>query len=402
MGKALMIHSQTTGLPSGSECNLFGAATGTYQTTEANAQYSCTQAATFSNLGCNIISGGSGTNDLRFRKAGANGNQLASLAGTGVVEDAVNTDVLAAADLFNLAGIDTGTTPVRSWMKANVEFSSGHGNFHASAANAGAVSDVQSSTVFYGLSGALTPDGTATEANAAFRNRAYDTWAAMQVRILANARTNNSTFKNRTNIATDGTGLITVGAGLTGLFTDTGIGDALTAGQDICVALSLLTGLEDLTVLFVGGTFTSSTSKSETWCGREDTSSRNASATADYVPIGGHLAFSAYTEAQARIKPGFVATVSNLRCYLAANSYASNGTLKLYQNGVAVLTTTLTASGGAGWYENTSDTIQIDADDELSFEFDEGGASGSINVSMAGITFAPAAAGDTLFAQSIF
>jgi len=51
---------------------------------------------------------------------------------------------------------------------------------------------------------------------------------------------------------------------------------------------------------------------------------------------------------------------------------------------------TLTASGGAALYENTADSFEIDADDELSFEW-LGGTSGSITIRSAGITFSPVA-----------
>jgi hypothetical protein len=387
MGKALLMASTAATLASGDECNLFGYGSDT--TTESAAQASCTEAATFSNLRANVISGGSGTNNFQFRDAGANGNQLASIAGTGVIEDAVNTDVLSAADLFNIAYTDTGTASTISWIAGNIEFSSGHGNFHVGAAYGGVVCDAASATRFLPLMGSLGADGTLSEDGVEWTVRGYDSFEALQVRVTANARSNNSIFKNRIN-AGDGGGSITFATTETGLKTVTGLGDAITDGQTINSSITLGTGVEDLTVSFVGGTFKSSTNKSETFTFfRLNGLARTASATAHYVPIGGDFSvLTAYTEAQARIKVGFAAVVSNLRCYLSANTYTGNGTLKLYQNGSAVLTTTITASGGAGWYENTSDTITIDDNDELSFEFDEG-TGGSITIHSAGITFSP-------------
>ena len=222
---------------------------------------------------------------------------------------------------------------------------------------------------------------------------AYDTFDALQVRVSANARTNNSVFKNRINGA-DGTGSITFGAGVTGLLSDTAIGDAITDGQTVNASITLLTGVEDLTVSLVIGTFKSSTNKSETFGGTVGGLARAASSTAHYMPIGGYYPdlTSVGSDANARIKPGFAAVVSNLRCYLSANTYSVNGTLKLIQNGTAVITTDITLLGGAGWYENTADTITIDADDELSFEFDEG-TTGSITIHSIGITFAEISAG---------
>jgi len=388
MGKALMVSqaSAVFTLADGDEVNLFGYGNDT--AIEANTQASATEGCTFSSLGFNVYDGGSGTNNLRFRDAGANGNQLATRAGAGVAEDAVNTDALSAGDLFNLAYTGTGTDSVVAWIKANVEFASGHGCFHGSAAFAGSVHDVASATRFIALAGSRVGDGDATEANAAFRVRGYDTFDALQVRVTANARTNNSVFRNRIN-GGDGTGVITFAAGATGLVVDDGLADAIADGQAICASITLGTGNQDLTVAFVVATLKSSASAQDTWAAFEFGIARNASADATYSPIGGLLAGLAQrTEAQARIKPGFAGVASNLRCYLSANTYTGDGTLKLMQNGVAVITTTITAGGGAGWYENTVDSVSFDDDDEFSFEWDEG-TSGSITMHMAGVTFSP-------------
>ena len=392
MGKALMVSGvDNCSLSTLSGYNLFGWGGISIPTVEANAQVSCTEGATFSKLGVNIISGGSGTNNFQFRDAGADGNQLASRAGTGTAEDATNTDVLTAGDLFNIAYTDTGTNSVLAWTKANVEFASGHGNFHGSAHYLGTVCDVASTTLFQSLHSSVLVDGASTEADTEWKTYAYDSFEALQVRVTANARNNDSVFKNRIN-GGDGTAVITFGSGVTGLITATGLGDAITAGQTVNTSITLGTGVQDLTVSLIVGTFKSSTNKSEIFAGAGAGRTRTASSTAHYFPIGGTIpvTLASFTEAQARIKPGFAAVVSNLRCYLSANTYTGDGTLKLYQNGVAVMTTTLTAAGGAGWYENTSDTITIDDDDELSFEFDEG-TSGSITIHSVGITFAPVA-----------
>jgi len=385
MGKALMVAATNLAHTTLQEISLFGYNSRT--STEANAQVQATEGATFSKLGINIVSGGSGTNNFQFRDAGANGNQLATRAGTGTAEDATNTDVLTAGDLFNLAYTDTGTDSVCSWVKCNVEFASGHGNFHGAAGYGGIVFDAASSTTFIMLGGGLLPDGTATEDDVGFKIRAYSTFEALQVRVTANARTNDSVFRNRINKG-NGTGVITFGSGVTGLITATGLADAIAAGQVVNASITLLTGVEDLTVSLVVGTFKSATNKSESWIGSPGVA-RTASATADYFPIGGNIpALTGLTEAQNRIKVGFAGAASNLRCYLSTNTYTVNATLKLFKNGAAVMTTTLTAAGGAAWYENIINTVGFTATDELSFEI-VGGTSGSIEIEMIGITLLP-------------
>jgi len=387
MGKALLIASTGATLSSGNEFNLFGYSAVT--SIEGNTQISCTEAATFSNLRASTRLGNSGTATYRFRDAGADGNQTFNIIGSPVSgEDTTNTDVLAAADLFNISYVDTGSNSTNNWIVGNVEFSSGHGNFHAAANYGGVIHDVGSSTRFIGLWGGLPADGQTDEDAIEWKTRAYDTFDALQVRCILNARVNTSSFINRIN-GNNGTGLVEFTSGATGLVSDTAIGDAITDGQTINISITLGAGLEDLSLCFVCGTLKSSANKSETIYSNQTGRARTASTTEHYVPIGGSdQVLGTFTEAQARIKPGFAAVVSNLRCYLSDNTYTGNGTLKLYQNGVAVITTTITASGGAGWYENSSDTITIDADDELSFGFDEG-TSGSITLRSAGIMFAP-------------
>lgn len=395
MGKALLVQAQnsTAAMVSGDELNLFGS--GGRNATEANAQVSCTEGASFTGLGARITAGGSGTNNFRFRDAGADGQQLASRAGTGVCEDTTNTDTLTAGDLFNIAYTDTGTNSTVSWVKMNVEMASGHGNFHGSMNQNGAVFDVASSTRYIGMSGSLFSDGQATEAFVGLKMRGYTSQAALQVRVTANARTNASVFKNRINAANGGATITFNGSGdlggtETGFKEVVGLTDAIADGDTVNASVTLLTGVEDLTVSFVIGTYKSTSNKSEIWSSHDAGLARTASATADYHPIGGRLFVD--TDANNRIKPGFAGIASNLRCYLSANTYGGNGTLKLMQNGSAVITTTITASGGAAWYENTSDTVTFDDNDEFSFEIDEG-TSGSITIHTIGMTFAPPATG---------
>lgn len=396
MGKALLVGGSSGTLASGDFCNCFGYTTDT--STEANSVASATEACTFSLLGFNVISGGSGTNNLQFRDTGGNGAQLATGASTGVKEDTVNSDVLSAADTFALAYTDTGSNSTISWTKENVQFASGHGSFHLAANFLGVVCDVASATQFGAIYGSIVADLSAVIADVSMKNRAYDTWAAMQVRVTANARTNDSVFKN--NIAgSAGTGLITYTSGVTGLLTDLAIADAISAGQLLCMQLALLTGVQDLNVSFIGATLTSSTVKSETFAGLQAGIARAASATAHYLPPGGTISsLTAFTEAQARVKVGFAGTASNLRCYLSANTYTVDGTLKLFKNGSAVLTTTITNLGGAAWYENSADTVDFVATDELSFEFVDG-TTGSITIQNVGVTLLDTTTYDSLFAQ---
>ena len=60
-------------------------------------------------MAARIVAGNSGTATFGFRDAGANGSETFQISGVGTNEDAVNSDVLSAGDLFNIAYTDTGT-----------------------------------------------------------------------------------------------------------------------------------------------------------------------------------------------------------------------------------------------------------------------------------------------------
>lgn len=394
MTKAVMIASSVTSLASGDENNLFGY--GSDATAEANTQADCLANATFSNLRARIMGGGSGTNNFQFRDAGSNGSQLASRAGTGDCEDASNSDTLTAGDLFNIAYTDTGTNSDIAWLVCNIELASGYGAIHGSGSYAGVVCDVPASTRFFGLSGLVGTDAFATEANAAWKARGYTTYDAMQVRITANVRVNDAVVRNRINVG-DGSGTLTIPAGNTGLFVVTGLNDTINDGDTICGSLTLDAGTEDLTVSFFAALLKSTQTKQDIWFSANALAgtglSRTASATEHFFVPGGHAnGLTDFTEAQARVKPGFAGTASRFRIYLSSNTYSVNATMNVNLNGTPAGTVTLTAGGGAGWYENTSDSFSFNATDEISLSV-VGGTSNDATIRMGGLTLAPDVAG---------
>ena len=367
--------------------------------TAANSTFEAIEGMTFSNLGFFVFSGNAGeTATLAFFKNASAGSQTVTISGdsTAVGEDTTHTDTLAATDVFNTKTTKTVEPAcVDSFQKMNVEFASGHGNIHASSNFGGAIFDVASSTRFIGLGGALIADGEATEADAQWKNRGYTSIEAVQLYVSANARTNDSTIKTRVDGA-DGGLSATIGSGTTGLIKLTGTPDTITDGDLINLSIALGTGTEDLTITFAAMTLKSSSGKSETF-GLGAT--RAASATEHFFVIGGRqtTAISTpMTDAQTRVKVGFAATVSNMRMYLSANTYTVGATATLYKNGSATAVTfSIGALGGAGWYEDTTNSVDIDADDELSIGI-VGGTLGSITMKLFGLTFSEVASGSVL------
>lgn len=387
MGKAFMLSGPDGGCASGDEHPLLGG--GGTNTGDTNASFDVTEAATFSDILTRVISGNSGSMTFRMRVDGANGNLVMTRSGTGDASDSVNTDVVSAGSNVNFAYTDTGTNSSIAFLRTLVSFSSGHGNFHGTFGISGRVFDVGGATQYIGLAGDLFADGTATIANAQWKNRGYTTVEAIQVRVTANARVNDSTVRLNVNGTDVGTA-ITIGAAATGEFKVTGMAQAIATGDLVCLSITLGAGVEDLTIASACVTFKSTSNSSETFVGNYTGVARAASATESRYPIGAQLFDSSFTEAQQRIAVGFAARCRNLRCYLSANTYGADATATLYKNGSAAITLALTAGGGAGWYENSTDTVDINSTDELSIGV-VGGTSGSATIHHIGFTLDPPA-----------
>ena len=385
--KALVCGFSNSALASAEIANVFGQTSGA-GANEPDLRFYWTGAdVSFSGLRAFITAGGSGTNTIDCRtNAAANGNQSASRSGTGFLEDsnAGHIDTYSTGTGWTIKATDTGTTPTYAYIAMTATFASGHYGLHATMNGTNIVYDVPDATRFIGFSGAHQADGTTSEARAQWKNRAYSSWESMFVRVGANARANDSIFRSRINGANGGMSC-TFGAAVIGLVfdDDTGGGAALAAGDLINYSISLVSGVQDLSVKMVGSVALSSTNQADCIVMNTAGVARTASATASYYTMGGTGGTDA-TEGNVAVKTGFAGRASNLRIY-SANSYTGNGTLKLMKNGSAVITLTITAGAAEGWLENTSDTADFIATDTLSFEHDEG-TSGTLTQYSFGIT----------------
>src|SRR6188508_2778957 len=85
--------------------------TGYTTTTEANAQQTVSSDGTYSKMGVNVENSGGLTTTFRFRKNGADGNQVISATGGvfGFFEDASNTDAVTTGDLICIKSVPGAT-----------------------------------------------------------------------------------------------------------------------------------------------------------------------------------------------------------------------------------------------------------------------------------------------------
>lgn len=367
--------------------NSFGTPCGgtTTNTTEGNIQMSFRQAGTFSLLGFNNQTG-DGTNTVRFRPGGGDGNQVVARVGAGWQQDVSNTDVISANTLISFGYTDTGTNPSYTPVIVVFQASGDHCCYHVCSSGTVRVFDVASATRFVALDGALVADGTATEAEAQLMCRATGTMRSFQVRVTANARVNQSDWRTRLN-GGNGAGLVSYAAGATGLVVDDSNTDTIADGDLINASVTLGTGVEDLTVTLVGAAITASsgaTSDLFRWSQFAGLS-RSATATAFYFPLVGFGAINLKpTEADTTIRAGFNGTASKLRNYITANTNTDSCTITFRKNAGAGITQTI-ASGATGWLENSSDTCTFDTDDDICYEI-VGGGTGNITHKAAAVS----------------
>jgi hypothetical protein len=393
MGKSLMIGSINSTVGGGVEANFFGS--DSLSGTELNSQLTAPEDLTFSNMGGNVITL-PGTSVMRFRDNSANGNQTLTWTapGTGVQQDTVNTDVVTAGEPFNWVHSGTVGAPLYSAWFCNVEFATGHGSVHASAHAVGASFNLASTTRYLGFAGATNNNGQTNELQAQIKNRKYTSIEEFRIRVIA-VRATDTVFTLRVNETDTGMTITVPGGGSTGIYTSTGSAVALSPGDRWCLKVVTGTGTDNLTIT-IAAAFPKSTSNSSESTWSHLGFSRTESTSSHFFPPGGRQttvfgAGTVYTEPQARVRPGFAARLSGLRLYVGTNTCSSDVVVTLYVNGSpSALTFTITAGADDQWWEDTTHTVDIDADDDISIEaVSVGAVSGSMQPYAGTLDFEP-------------
>lgn len=366
---------------------------------EVQAQVRAIEALRFSMMGGRVLSGASVSSGLRFRNASNDGNQTCSRTGAGDNEDAVNVDDVAADALFNFNHTTGGgTAAVYAFIKGNMAPTTA-GTYMVGMLGAGNMSgtvyDLDSSTTYIVPVGATTNDGVAVEARTQLPIYGYSSIEAIDIYVMGNARLTDTVIRTRVDTGSgpaNGGLSITIAGGDTtvGRRTSTGTPDALNPGDKI--SISITTGDAgggaagaDLQIAYVVLWMKSTTGKSDFGCSVL-ASGRAASATEHFItPLGRQTTYvsSPMTRAQARVKVGYPARLSKPRAYVDSYTYASSVPMVLYVNDTA--TDLVVTIDGTGWKEDSTHTVDIDADDEICWGI-VGGTSGSMALINCAIT----------------
>lgn len=198
---------------------------GAFGSTEANVEFYVRDSFTLKNLGIYVSANSWATNvTFKNRVNGADGNLSITIGSglTGLFEQTSGSDTLVSGDRFcfavtTLTGTSKSITMENLWI--GVDNASGLGFFNVQ--RSGAVNTTAASTQYVNPAGALTGTYQSAEGDIEIEARvAYDV-NNLNANISANAATGSSSITARKAASADTALTITIGAGLTGQFTDT-------------------------------------------------------------------------------------------------------------------------------------------------------------------------------------
>lgn len=199
------------------------------------------------------------------------------------------------------------------------------------------------------------------------------TLSKMYVRIPTNEQTGTSTVTSRKNGA-DGNMSISIGAGLTGAFTDDVNSDNLVSGDLANVKVVTLSDNNLWISLISHKLYSSSNVPILATTGEGGTYNSTF-----YSPVGGltSLNTAAKTETNSRYRFRIAATMSNFRVYVGYNSLNGASTARTRKNSTNGNQSVSIPAATTGDYEDTTYTDSIVSGDRFNYQIVTGGTSGS-------------------------
>jgi hypothetical protein len=365
----------------------------TFWTAQENRRQIPTRSTgTYSKLLVRITANSSSGNiTVRSRKNGANGNlNLTISAGfTGVIEDIVNSDAVAAGDLYCLQYVATGTTGTLTFSVISLVFDATTNCVSKLVAEGYTIA---TASVTHYLPASGDRSGTTTS-EAATQNQVKRAGLAknLYLFIISNARTTDTVFTLRKNAVDTGI-KVTVGPGVVGPIEDTTHTVSVAANDKLNWALTSGTGIESLVFAFISFEYETSTEHFWLSAGCVGATSDlviNANLT-HYLPIGGGLT-SYTTEADTKLKLRQRCTLSDLLIYVGVNTVTADSTYRIRINaadGNQIITIPASTTG----YFVSSGTDVVNPDDEINAQLITGATGTSMTIRQAAITSALTAA----------
>jgi hypothetical protein len=223
------------------------------------------------------------------------------------------------------------------------------------------------SAVLYGALAMSAFAGTAAEtveARAQITHRGVDgSIDRLSVRARNNARTTASQVALRVNSASADP-LVVIGAGITGTLTDLTDLAPIQAGDVYGYELTLGSGAGNLNISSVAARMTLDGQSTVPVAGQGSVSIATASTTR-YAVLPGALGALNTTESSSDLRAPAAQTIANLACYVSANARTTTTTLKSRKNAADGAQSVSIGAGLTGWFENTTNTDSLAADDRF-------------------------------------
>ena len=354
--------------------------------TETFKQIPYQYAGIFSKLYARIPSNTStGPSSINLRKNNTTVTlTLAIPTGTsGVFEDTTHTDTIAAGDLMSIQTI-TGATgsvsiSILSIYFANTQSSEAVTRMAAGAPSAAISFSTPSVSRFQHLAGNIA--SIATEAGGAQdRIMKAGTLKNMSVYVSANARVNNTTIKSRINAA-DGTLVITIGAGATGLFQDSTHSDTVAEADLVDTVAVYGAGTDNISYWHFAIDYVAATNQRYTMLNNPGSAQIINISTTNYYAPGGSIAGTlATTELERQLLAREAMTLSKMAVWILANTITASSTLRLRKNGTNGNLVITVAASASGVFTDLSNSDVIAATDEINYQTITGGTGTSLQL----------------------
>jgi hypothetical protein len=360
---------------------------------EARAQITHHSPGTFSNMFLNLDSnfndGAAGTY-MRMRKNSGNATQeiWIDASTSGFFEDTTHTDAVNNDEEWNHSIVtpESSTSGIGAQMTisavSNVfSASSGTSVRHATTRSFG-----QTATGYAALSDAV--GSTTTEAHSRFDCNTAGTFKNLYVYV--SAWTNTSAFTSTVTLRKNGSGsgCPTVAPTGTGVWEDVTNSIAVVANDDACYE-TLITGTGTFLPNITSVEFASTNQKFHSVYGMNVSGDQNAGLTR-YAPVGGALGL--VSTSVRRTEMQIPAIVSNLTCYVSANSLADGVNLgtsewNVRKNDADGSGDVNVSWGSTGQFEDTTYTDTFTATDYIDLQSSTVEAvTGSITYRHVGVT----------------
>lgn len=210
------------------------------------------------------------------------------------------------------------------------------------------------------------------------RARDSYTWANLAIRVNANTLTNACTAKSRVGGA-DGNMVITIGAGLTGLFQDAVNSDALVTGDLFNYKLITVAGGTDIDMTSWASTLTTVSNTTPIMCTSYTPGAIYAVNQTYYFAIVGMLK-SDGTEGDIQYRSRVASVLSKLHSYIQINSLNVICTIRPRINGANVNSVLSIGAAATGLFEDAANTDAIAITDLVNYSLTSPAGSGTIKV----------------------